>query len=360
MGTSQKVPRYKDLFRTATTRPSSLRERRAGPRLFGEAVVHAEHGLVTTVRRSGCEVFDRFRAEDPVVNPPQLALLDVPLLRAGREEAGLLEHVEHVAVVDVEAVVDHFCVKSEERYQVVRERADVLLRHPPPTDRHAEGRPNFRHRDDRHSRAASLRGRVGMIVSPPLFPMKIRGRWIEDENELTESASHRDRRVPDDVPHRRDVARGTVRDELRPRGLDRGHHCNHGTVPAHRDVVRLDRWIEPVDVEREDLLNREAVPPRGLVLRNVMREVRGREDDDVFPLDRVPYDLADLNYVLEFLDADANRDERDVRREVLQERELNLDAVLVAVRDDVVHDRALHHARSKGPIAPRDAERGFP
>src|SRR3972149_1578070 len=88
MGTSQKVPRYKDLFRTATTRSSSLRERRAGPRLFGEAVVHAEHGLVTTVRRSGCEVFDPFRAEDPVVNPPQLALLDVDLLLAGREEGG--------------------------------------------------------------------------------------------------------------------------------------------------------------------------------------------------------------------------------------------------------------------------------
>src|SRR3990170_1360332 len=170
---------YKDLFRTFAPRRTygprtpSLRERRAGPRFLGQAVVHGEHVAVRLdVGRRG-ELLDPVRPEDPVVNPPQLPLLDVDLLLAGRQEARLLEHVEHVAVVHVEAVVDHLGVEPEERDQVVREGADVLLGHPAAPHGCPEGRPDLGHRDDGHrERRDDYRGRyVG--VSPPLFGVRI-------------------------------------------------------------------------------------------------------------------------------------------------------------------------------------------
>src|SRR3990170_4258866 len=170
---------YKDLFRTFASRRTCgprtppLRERGAGPRFLGQAVVRGEHVAVRLdVGRRG-ELLDPVRPEDPVVNPPQLPLPDVDLLLAGRQEARLLEHVEHVAVVHVEAVVDHLGVEPEERDQVVREGADVLLGHPAAPHGCPEGRPDLGHRDDGHrERRDDYRGRyVG--VSPPLFGVRI-------------------------------------------------------------------------------------------------------------------------------------------------------------------------------------------
>src|SRR3989454_4902285 len=104
----------------------SLRERGALPRLCGEMVVRESAARLLRHPRSR-ELLDPARAEDPVVDPPQFPLLDVDLLLAGPQEPGLLEHVEHVPVVHVEAVVDHLGVEPEERHQVVRKGADVLL-----------------------------------------------------------------------------------------------------------------------------------------------------------------------------------------------------------------------------------------
>src|SRR5256885_12027554 len=63
----------------------------------------------TTLSRSPLD------AQDPIVDPPHLAFLDHDLFLAGREEAFLLEHVEHVAVGDVQVVVDRFRLESEDR-----------------------------------------------------------------------------------------------------------------------------------------------------------------------------------------------------------------------------------------------------
>src|SRR2546429_274211 len=102
----------------------SLRERGALPRLRGKMVVRESARRFLRHPRPR-ELLDPGRAEDPVVDPPQLPLLDVDLLLAGPLEPGLLEHVEDVAIVHVEAVVDHLGVEPEERQQVVREGADV-------------------------------------------------------------------------------------------------------------------------------------------------------------------------------------------------------------------------------------------
>src|SRR6267143_5781418 len=60
----------------------SLRERGALPRLCGEMVVReSAHGFLRHPRPR--ELLDPARAEDPVVDPPQLPLLDVDLLLAG-------------------------------------------------------------------------------------------------------------------------------------------------------------------------------------------------------------------------------------------------------------------------------------
>src|SRR3989454_5768626 len=100
---------YFNLSRRQLTRPDVARQ----------TVVHRErvHIRLRPLRlREGLDPLD---AEDPVVDPPHLALLDHDLFLAGREEAFFLEHVEHVAVRDVEVVVDRLGLESEERHEGV-------------------------------------------------------------------------------------------------------------------------------------------------------------------------------------------------------------------------------------------------
>src|SRR2546426_1430984 len=121
----------------------SLRERGALPRLCGEMVVReSAHRLL----RHPCprKLLDPARAEDPVVDSPQFPLLDVDLLLAGPQEPGLLEHVEHVPVVHVEAVVDHPGGAPPKRHQGVPQGAAVLPPHPPPPHPRPASGPPFR------------------------------------------------------------------------------------------------------------------------------------------------------------------------------------------------------------------------
>src|SRR5437867_4360672 len=144
------------------------REARSIPDLGGEIVVREDPGFFL---RYGAhrELLDPVRAQDPVVDAPQLPLLDVDLLLARPQEARLLEHVEHVAVVHVEAVVDHLRVETEERDEVVREGHDVLLRHPAAADGEAQGGPEFRHRHDRHA-VGVFNSRCGHENIPAIIP----------------------------------------------------------------------------------------------------------------------------------------------------------------------------------------------
>src|SRR2546422_4720698 len=106
----------------------SLRERGALPRLCGEMVVRESADRLLRHPRSR-DLLDPARAEDPVVDPPQFPLLDVDLLLAGPQEPGLLEHVEHVPVVHVEAGFAHLAGRPPERQQRVPQGAASLLPH---------------------------------------------------------------------------------------------------------------------------------------------------------------------------------------------------------------------------------------
>src|SRR5207245_4839128 len=101
-------------------------------------------------------------------------------------------------------------------------------------------------------------------------------------------------------------------------------------------------------IEGDDLLNGFRVLPlrerggrdaRGgdlKVLRADVREIRGRDQKDIFPPDGLGDEIPDLHSEIVLLEGHANRDETDRIGQLLQERELDLDAVLVAVGEDVV------------------------
>src|SRR5437879_7742401 len=95
---------YFNLSRRQLTRPDVVRQ----------TVVHSERVYVQLGPLRLREGLDPLDAEDPVMDPPHLALLDHDLFLAGREEAFFLEHVEHVAIRDVEVVVDRLGLESEE------------------------------------------------------------------------------------------------------------------------------------------------------------------------------------------------------------------------------------------------------
>src|SRR5437879_2391139 len=124
------------------------------------------------------------------------------------------------------------------------------------------------------------------------------------------SAIDRDRTVSDRhlcvATH---VARGGVLQELRlPRTEDLrgGQHGGDRPVSAHRDVVLCDLRGEMLRIEGDDLLNGFRVLPlrerggrdaRGgdlKVLRADVREIRGRDQEDVFPPDGLGDEIPDL------------------------------------------------------------------
>src|SRR5256712_9409829 len=86
---------YFNLSRRQLTRPDVVRQ----------TVVHRERvhvRLRPLWLREGLNPLD---AEDPVVDPPHLALLDHDLFLAGREEAFFLEHLETLPVPHVRVFV---------------------------------------------------------------------------------------------------------------------------------------------------------------------------------------------------------------------------------------------------------------
>src|SRR2546426_2536658 len=127
----------------------SLRERGALPRLCGEMVVRES---ANRLLRHPCprKLLDPARAEDPVVDPPQFPLLDVDLLLAGPQEPGLLEHVEHVPVVHVEAVFGYPRGEPQKRQQGGPQGGPVPPPHPPLPRRPPAGGPPIRPPNQRH------------------------------------------------------------------------------------------------------------------------------------------------------------------------------------------------------------------
>src|SRR5256885_1815462 len=121
-------------------------------------IVSATRRIATSPKIRQKRLGDRLArsgGRDQVVDPPQLPLLDHDLFLAGRQEAFLLEHVEHVAVRDIQVVVDRFRLESEERHEVVGEGPQVVLGHPSLPNRCPEGGDHLGHRDNGHENVAS-------------------------------------------------------------------------------------------------------------------------------------------------------------------------------------------------------------
>src|SRR3972149_4244364 len=119
-------------------------------------------------------------------------------------------------------------------------------------------------------------------------------------------------------------------------------YLSTSAFPAHRDVALVHHILEPLRVQRPDLLEGERVlfsRERGYgrpvrrhlpVVRPDVREVRGRDHDRRLAPQPLRDGVPDLLRDLPLLERERDRDERDPRREVLKERELDLDAMLLA------------------------------
>src|SRR6267143_2484143 len=129
----------------------------AGPDIVWQVVVHRE-GIDFRLRAPWFrESFDPLDSKDPIVDAPHLAFLDHDLFLARRQEAFLFEHVEHVAIGDVEVVVNCLRLEAKERHQIVRESPKVLLGHPPFAHGSPKSADHFGHRDNRHSNIVATR-----------------------------------------------------------------------------------------------------------------------------------------------------------------------------------------------------------
>src|SRR6266851_9916209 len=120
---------------------------------------------------------------------------------------------------------------------------------------------------------------------------------------------------------------------------------------------RLDRF--PVLLLRKGG-GRDARRRNLKVLGADVREVRGRDQKDVSAVDGLRDKLPDLRREIVLLEGQADRDEADLTGQLLQERELDLDAVLVAVGEDVLLEGGLRQGVVETLVHHRGSERRLP
>src|SRR4030042_2361157 len=138
--------------------------------------------------------------------------------------------------------------------------------------------------------------------------------------------------VPDNFAHRLDVPGGRV---LQHSGLPAGtrsHGGYDGAVPTHGYVLIPDYIVKPLRIHGPDRIKGHLVLPLREVLGNIMGHVRGGDHDDVLALHCAANRLPQRDSGVVVLEPHADGDELELRRDVLQERQLHLDRVLVLVR----------------------------
>src|SRR5512137_1795232 len=84
------------------------------PRLFRHLLVHGDELVSLLDRLSVREFLDEIDSQDPVVDPPEPALLEAHLLLLRCQDALILQHVEDIAVLHLEQVVNDFSAETEE------------------------------------------------------------------------------------------------------------------------------------------------------------------------------------------------------------------------------------------------------
>ncbi len=127
-------------------------------------------------------------------------------------------------------------------------------------------------------------------------------------------------------------------DGLRPASLAEHHHDRRRSVSAHRDAVAGDRAVHPLPIHPADLVEHQAVQTLRVGLRDVMRHVGRRQIDDVIPFAGLLQRRCQCDGRGRGLVAHHDRYDPRVRVDVLQERHLDLDRMLVRVRLRDVRD----------------------
>src|SRR5438874_2006300 len=109
---------------------------RGRPGVLRDVVVDRAHLLGLFLRLLGLDkLHDSLFSEHPVVDPPLPAVVEGRLFPLGREDAGILQHVEGVPVLWLEDVVVDPLGVAEEVEDVLGHRPGLLLLHPRPVDR---------------------------------------------------------------------------------------------------------------------------------------------------------------------------------------------------------------------------------
>src|SRR5574344_1318208 len=112
---------------------------------------------------AGHQGLDLVPLEQPVVDPPLPAVVEGGLLPLGSEDARVLQHVEGIAVLGLQDVVDDPVGIAEEVQHMVGELVRLLLHHTAGVvDAVLDGLCEVIHRDDAHAHATRSRNLISL------------------------------------------------------------------------------------------------------------------------------------------------------------------------------------------------------